>query len=568
MKKIYIHTIIFFICWFLLNSYQKNWSRDQIQSDVEGYYGYLTAYFNCGDLSLKFLSDPQSSCPRRYWATQTESGSWVMKMSMGMSILYLPFFLLANFVVAPLTGFPSNGYSPAYQISLVVGALFYLLVGFFCLRKVLLLYVKDRIVWWVLWTLFLGTNLLWYAYGEALFSHQFSFSLLCVLLWLTVTFHQQPTYKKAILMGVVIGLIILVRPINIILALLPVVWNLYDVQTLKEKFFLLKTHFYKIIILILITAIVLSPQLCYWRYVSGSWIFYSYVGEHFFFDKPHIIEGLFGFRKGWFIYTPLMIFAVLGIILVFKKVKELTLFFVLVLPLFVYVILCWWCWWYGGSFGMRPFVETYPVLAIPLALVFSWCFNSNPKIKHIFLSGVVFCIALNMFQTWQFNVGILHWDANTKESYMAIFGKVKSSYDYKAKLRPTDPARAIKGLPDEFIRQELFSDTIFYLRASNTFFVSNEGDGLTADKFSADNSSVFRFKPLSGDTIQLRNAENIPVAGADHKYIMNFLEDNAITLKRINDTSYMSLDVDQRKMIFSKVSQVGTKEVLRVYCVK
>jgi hypothetical protein len=35
--------------------------------------------------------------------------------------------------------------------------------------------------------------------------------------------------------------------------------------------------------------------------------------------------------------------------------------------LVLYSYAAWWCWWLGGAFGHRGFVDYYPFLAIPLA---------------------------------------------------------------------------------------------------------------------------------------------------------------------------------------------------------
>jgi hypothetical protein len=96
--------------------------------------------------------------------------------------------------------------------------------------------------------------------------------------------------------------------------------------------------------------------------------YYSYGDEGFFFTNPQIINGLFSYRKGWLIYTPLMIFALLGILTLARR--KFQQFFIPVLIFTVaniYVVYSWWCWWYGGSFGSRPMIDSYPLMAVALA---------------------------------------------------------------------------------------------------------------------------------------------------------------------------------------------------------
>jgi hypothetical protein len=103
--------------------------------------------------------------------------------------------------------------------------------------------------------------------------------------------------------------------------------------------------------------------------VSGNWLFYSYGNEGFDFLHPHIFDGLFCFKNGWLSYTPIMLFALIGIMLMHDKNKKILLPLLTFLAIHIYVINCWWCWHYVNGFGNRPMVETYPLLAVPFAIL-------------------------------------------------------------------------------------------------------------------------------------------------------------------------------------------------------
>ena len=62
-----------------------------------------------------------------------------------------------------------------------------------------------------------------------------------------------------------------------------------------------------------------------------------------------------------------MLFAVAGIFYLPRYIKGVTLGISVFLVLNVYIIFSWWSWWYGGSFGARPMIDSYGILAIPLA---------------------------------------------------------------------------------------------------------------------------------------------------------------------------------------------------------
>ena len=53
----------------------------------------------------------------------------MIKMTMGMSILYSPFFFVAH-GVALMSGYPEDGFSEPYKVFLLLSAIFYLFVGY------------------------------------------------------------------------------------------------------------------------------------------------------------------------------------------------------------------------------------------------------------------------------------------------------------------------------------------------------------------------------------------------------------------------------------------------------
>ena len=83
--------------------------------------------------------------------------------------------------------------------------------------------------------------------------------------------------------------------------------DIYDavIDTTKSRFSWLLINKKLLVVSILLGLMVLLPQLCYWKYITGDWVFNSYVGEHFYFNKPKVMEFLFSYRKGWLYNTNL-----------------------------------------------------------------------------------------------------------------------------------------------------------------------------------------------------------------------------------------------------------------------
>jgi len=164
-------------------------------------------------------------------------------------------------------------------------------------------------------------------------------------------------------------------------------------------------------------AAVLSLQLLFWHATSEHWLLYSYGNEHFDFLRPHIIDGLFSFRKGWLLYTPLVLLMLLGLGAAWRRVPAAVAPMLLLLPVLIYITFSWGEWWYGGGFSARPLVSVYPLLALPLAALLAQVRRGRGRVLRL---AVLLCIALNLWQTWQYAAGIL-FNSNTEESYRRNF---------------------------------------------------------------------------------------------------------------------------------------------------
>ncbi|HXC04502.1 MAG TPA: hypothetical protein VNZ86_07095, partial [Bacteroidia bacterium] len=266
----------------------------------------------------------------------------------------------------------------------------------------------------------------------------------------------QATHKRAILLGFIGALMTLVRPTMIILFLFPLLYRVRDRKTLQDKMNFLWSSRNQLRLLIITFVLTGLPQFIYWKYTSGNWLFFSYAGERFFWTNPHLYEGLFGYRKGWFRYTPLMLLAVAGIIPLIRSFRDFFLGAILPVLLLGYALLCWWCWWYGGSFGTRAFIDFYPLLAFPLAAFFHFISTRNTRIQDValFLTGIL--VVFNLFQTWQYAKGLIHFDSMTEEAYYRALGQTMPSTQYWECLKAPNYDAAFKGLDESVLAMDSY----------------------------------------------------------------------------------------------------------------
>jgi len=429
---------------------EKHWREEQriIEHDAISYYAWLPATFIYHDLSLSFADDYQGPHKFIVWPEKGPGGKYVIKTSMGLSLLWTPFFL-AGHVTALISGADAGGYSPPYKFWLLVSALFFLTAGLVYLRRILLQDASDTIAAIVLVAFVIGTNLYWYTLYQGTMSHVYSFALINAFIWYSIKWYSEGDRKawSALRLGLLIGLITLIRPTNIIIVLFFLLYGMTRAGSLRQRGREIIAD-YRLLALTAFTAfIVWLPQMVYWREMTGQWVYFSYGSdERFFFADPAIIKGLFSWRKGHFIYTPLMVFAFAGIFVLWKRRSPHALPITIFVPFNIYIIFSWWCWWYGGGFGQRAFIDSYALMAVATASLLSAGIGPGKKwIRYPVMATFLLLASLGVFNNFQYYHGAIHWDSMTREAYFDSFGRVRPSERFNQLLEEPDYERAREG---------------------------------------------------------------------------------------------------------------------------
>jgi len=447
-KLPYIVSLIIVI--FILSCIKnvKKWERedDVINWDVISYYGYLPATFIYHDISLKFTEDYTGPHKFTIWSSKAPNGANVIMTSMGMSILYSPFFFIAH-GYAHIFNYEPTGYTEPYRLALILSSVFYLALGLFFLSKLLLKFFNPYISAWVVLITVIGTNLFFYVTYSSAMAHPYNFALITMFLWYTIKWYETSKARYAVFIGLLLGLISLIRPTNIVVGLFFVFWDVKNLSDITNRLhFFLKNYKTHLLITFLILLVWL-PQFIYWKSLTGSFLYYSY-GENnkFFFNQPMILKGLIGYRHGWLVYSPAMIFSVLGLFILIKKNKGMALPVILTFLVFIYVIFSWWCWWYGGAFGMRAMIDIYGLMALPLGAFFTYALNWRKIWLYLSVFLSVILVAASVHHTNKFRHYSIHYDSMTKEAFWDSYFSIRPSPTFESKLKTPDYEKARLGI--------------------------------------------------------------------------------------------------------------------------
>lgn len=338
--------------------------RNEIWADRAGYYVYLPSAFMYGFSASAF---PDSIDYTTGAGFRFENNKVITKYTYGVSLLQLPFFISAH-IITKITGKAhADGFSHYYQKLIDIAAVFYLVLGmyllFLALKKQFSL--GNRIIQVTLVLLFFGSNLYYYSLAETGMSHVYSFFLFSSVLYLI--FHKE-RFKKIwiwhLLLSSALALIVLIRPSNVIFALLPLVWNFgnENVTPLIHEF---RKNAKMLAVWCAVGLVFFIPQFIYWKYVSGNYFTYSYGSEGFSYAlKPRLAETLFSPDNGLFWYSPIMLVALWGMFMYFRN--RTRVMYLLVFSLVVYTTAAWHEYSFGCGAGMRNMVEYLALFAFPL----------------------------------------------------------------------------------------------------------------------------------------------------------------------------------------------------------
>ncbi|MCB0532721.1 MAG: glycosyltransferase family 39 protein [Lewinellaceae bacterium] len=494
-------TVIVLAAFWYYPKWKQPYTEATISWDVSGYYLYLPAVFIYGDLKELAFADSMLTkygYGAEVGAIRHPNGNRVIKYSSGQALQFLPWFLLGH-LGAKAFGYPPDGFSLPYQFAISMGSLLIALLGLWFLRSILLRYFSDQVVAVVLLLITLGTNYLEYSAFHSALTHNWLFTLYTLLLYCTIRFYKKPDWFFAAATGLLVGWATLTRPTDIVSALIPLAWGLDSRAAIRERLKLWRQHLPKLALAAVLAMAVGFIQMAYWKYVSGEWLVYSYQDQGFSWLRPHVLNGLFSYRAGWLIYSPVMVFAVLGFLPLAKQQRPLVWPILAFCLLYAYITFAWDIWWYGGSVGQRALIQSYPVWAFPLAAFVQWLFGQKQVFRVAGATLAVLCAVYNLWLTHQAHRGGLFKAGEmTKAYFWKILGKMEVEDDA---LKLLDTKREFTGTRTQvrvLYSNDFESDTLpcpsTPIEGANSLFINGERQY----------SPAFELKPPGGDAQWLR----------------------------------------------------------------
>ncbi len=301
----------------------------------------------------------------------------------GTAILWAPFYLVGHVValVAHGAGLPvaTDGYSKPYLWAITFGSACYALVGLLLSYGLCRALVGQLAAFWATLSIWLGTPVIFYSHLAPGYSHAASLFAVALFLFLWARWRDGLTVPRAIGLGVVGGLIAMIREQDALFLATPVVYAAFGVLTaLRAGLWRSALATIGRVAIIGVAAVVTYlPQLLTYRILNGTPRPNKDVSDKLNIVAPYFWQVLTDPAHALPYWSPIVLVALVGMLALIRRNPRLGL------ALLVGFLLTWYIngaittWTTAGSFGARRFLNCTPLFVVGLAYAYQGLFDAT-----------------------------------------------------------------------------------------------------------------------------------------------------------------------------------------------
>lgn len=390
-----------------------------VRGDGVGYYAYARALVV--QHNLRFEQDWLHANPSfrngrvdnedRIHADQyTVTGRLDNHFAIGPALLWMPFLEVTHGIVLAADRMgahvPANGFSRPYLCVMAIVTAFAgflaLFISFHIARK----YVPERWAFLATLGIWCASSLPVYMYFNPSWSHAQSAFVVALFLWYWDRTRSGRMLSQWFVLGLIGGLMMdMYYPNALFLLVLPVECVFHLKEWLRPNAKVISTAFLLRSYAIFAGALVLAflPTLLTRRIIYGSYFATGYTEvQVWHFGSPLWGQVLFSSDHGLFSWTPILLLAVVGLVLLWRIDKELAAGLAISTLAFYFLIATYPDWDGISSYGNRFFVSLTPIFIIGLASLLAAFERAWRSRKAAVVSAV---IILTLFAAW--NVGLI-----------------------------------------------------------------------------------------------------------------------------------------------------------------
>jgi hypothetical protein len=341
----------------------------------------------------------------------TRTGHLENHFTVGPALLWAPFLIVthAGVLMARSLGsaIPADGFSSPYRVAMALATALYgflgLLISFRLARK----YVDET--WALLATLAIwwASSLPVYMYFNPSWSHAHSAFAVALFLWYWHETRDSRTLTQWILLGALAGLMLDVYYANVMLFVVLPFEGARDYSAAIRRATPGTPTVPQLVARHLVFAstllVCMLPTFIVHRIIYGNMLETGYVpASEWFWRSPYLFSVLFSSNHGLLSWTPVLLFAFIGLLAFWRSVPRVGAAFLGTALAFYYFIASYPDWAGISSYGSRFFVSLTPLFILGLG-VFLDRFTRIFRARSAALGAA--CVFLACFVFW--NAGLM-----------------------------------------------------------------------------------------------------------------------------------------------------------------
>lgn len=370
---------------YILFGTNSNWPY-KIEGDGKYYYQYLLSAVY--DMDFDFSNN--YSVARYPWMhteidifrfrdnINPQTGRPINVYTCGPAILWFPIFLIAlgvgNLIsTIGLIDIDLNPWGRYMQYSIMYSSVIYALISFSMIHKLLFIRFRVSSISISILMICFSTNLFYYIIFEPAYSHIYDFLTFVLFFSIFLKTWNRESIRDHMLLGCAGGLHCLVRTQNVATVAIFSIPLLYGAIVQAHR---IRSPSPVLVRLVFISAFALtfSPTLLLNDYLYGNPLIIPQGSGSVTPLTPHVWKVLFSPLNGLFVFSPILLFGLVGFVLLLKSEFRsktalrwplITLAAAFLIQLYINSIPV--DWWGGRALGQRRLISVYLVFIFGLA---------------------------------------------------------------------------------------------------------------------------------------------------------------------------------------------------------
>jgi hypothetical protein len=347
-----------------------------LRGEGNGIYAYVRSLVLDHDLRFdneyrrgdpSFVAQSFRKADAQPWPPMEMPGGYLRNQwSVGPSLLWLPAFLQAHGAVLGFREMgwdvAADGYSLAYRLACALATAGYAFLGLFLACRAAQRFTGTAPAILAAVALWLASSLPVYVYFLPFYSHALASFAVSLFLWYWLTRRPLGPIRQWAAWGLVGGLVWQMEPLSGLVLVAAVVEWLAGARTMGSRRAVASAATFAGAV-----ALAASPQLLIKWIIHGNALRTGTLNRYYW-DTPRLLDVGFATEHGLFLWTPVLLLAVLGLLMLCRRDAVAAAGLLAAFACVFYVVSCYEAWHGISSFGNRFFVCLTPAFVVGAAV--------------------------------------------------------------------------------------------------------------------------------------------------------------------------------------------------------